>query len=129
MHLDAGFDYFKRYGVALPDETVECVCWLCIGHVSLILFPGPSSPSATVHSLALSGAFPVLADVPLAKILASSPSNRVAGYNSPIVGLRRALDLYANIRPVLDVSLSVLVLGYLLKSEARFQKILRTSRP
>ncbi|KAH7100618.1 hypothetical protein BKA62DRAFT_240263 [Auriculariales sp. MPI-PUGE-AT-0066] len=33
----------------------------------------------------------------------SSPSNRVTGYSSPIVGLRRALDLYANIRPVIDV--------------------------
>ncbi|HEU5103842.1 MAG TPA: isocitrate/isopropylmalate dehydrogenase family protein [Roseiflexaceae bacterium] len=30
----------------------------------------------------------------------SSPSHPVAGYRSPIVGLRRALDLYANIRPV-----------------------------
>ena len=30
----------------------------------------------------------------------SSPSHSVAGYRSPIVGLRRALDLYANIRPV-----------------------------
>jgi homoisocitrate dehydrogenase len=30
----------------------------------------------------------------------ASPSHPVAGYRSPIVGLRRALDLYANIRPV-----------------------------
>jgi homoisocitrate dehydrogenase len=30
----------------------------------------------------------------------SSPSHPVAGYRSPILGLRRALDLYANIRPV-----------------------------
>ena len=30
----------------------------------------------------------------------SSPSQRVAGYKSPIVGLRRALDLYACVRPV-----------------------------
>jgi homoisocitrate dehydrogenase len=30
----------------------------------------------------------------------SSPSHPVPGYRSPIVGLRRALDLYANIRPV-----------------------------
>ncbi len=30
----------------------------------------------------------------------SSPSHPVAGYRSPIVGLRRALDLYANIRPI-----------------------------
>ncbi|MCJ1438276.1 homoisocitrate dehydrogenase [Xylographa pallens] len=30
----------------------------------------------------------------------SSPSTKVAGYSSPIVALRKALDLYANIRPV-----------------------------
>ncbi|HIQ06209.1 MAG TPA: isocitrate/isopropylmalate dehydrogenase family protein [Anaerolineae bacterium] len=30
----------------------------------------------------------------------SSPSHRVPGYRSPIVQLRRALDLYANLRPV-----------------------------
>ncbi len=30
----------------------------------------------------------------------ASPSYPVAGYRSPIVGLRRALDLFANIRPV-----------------------------
>jgi homoisocitrate dehydrogenase len=29
----------------------------------------------------------------------ASPSHRVAGYSSTIVGLRRALDLYANLRP------------------------------
>src|SRR3712207_2722709 len=29
-----------------------------------------------------------------------SPSRRVAGYRSPVVGLRRALDLYACVRPV-----------------------------
>jgi homoisocitrate dehydrogenase len=30
----------------------------------------------------------------------ASPSHPVSGYSSPIIGLRRALDLYANIRPV-----------------------------
>jgi homoisocitrate dehydrogenase len=30
----------------------------------------------------------------------SSPSHTAAGYRSPIIALRRALDLYANIRPV-----------------------------
>ncbi|KAF9263601.1 mitochondrial NAD-homo-isocitrate dehydrogenase LysB [Marasmius fiardii PR-910] len=34
----------------------------------------------------------------------SSPSRKVVGYSSPIVGLRKKLDLYANIRPVLSVS-------------------------
>ncbi|KAH8830679.1 homoisocitrate dehydrogenase [Flagelloscypha sp. PMI_526] len=34
----------------------------------------------------------------------SSPSKRVAGYSSPIVALRKELDLYANIRPVIGVA-------------------------
>lgn len=33
----------------------------------------------------------------------SSPSQKVAGYSSPIVALRKAMDLYANIRPVKSV--------------------------
>ncbi|KAK7049697.1 homoisocitrate dehydrogenase [Paramarasmius palmivorus] len=33
----------------------------------------------------------------------SSPSRKVVGYSSPIVGLRKKMDLYANIRPVLSV--------------------------
>lgn len=33
----------------------------------------------------------------------SSPSHKVEGYSSPIVRLRKELDLYANIRPVIDV--------------------------
>ncbi|KAJ8592132.1 Isocitrate/isopropylmalate dehydrogenase [Rhizopogon salebrosus TDB-379] len=34
----------------------------------------------------------------------SSPSRKVAGYSSPIVALRKKMDLYANIRPVKSVS-------------------------
>ncbi|KAI0080717.1 homoisocitrate dehydrogenase [Panus rudis PR-1116 ss-1] len=34
----------------------------------------------------------------------SSPSKRVTGYSSPIVALRKKLDLYANIRPVVSVA-------------------------
>ncbi|KAI5825049.1 Isocitrate/isopropylmalate dehydrogenase [Schizophyllum commune Tattone D] len=34
----------------------------------------------------------------------SSPSKKVVGYSSPIVALRKELDLYANIRPVLSVA-------------------------
>ena len=34
----------------------------------------------------------------------SSPSRKVAGYSSPIVQLRKELDLYANIRPVVSVA-------------------------
>jgi len=33
----------------------------------------------------------------------SSPARKVAGYRSPIVALRRELDLYANLRPALSV--------------------------
>lgn len=33
----------------------------------------------------------------------SSPSHKVAGYSSPIVALRKKLDLYANVRPVASV--------------------------
>ncbi|GAA93426.1 uncharacterized protein L969DRAFT_96050 [Mixia osmundae IAM 14324] len=33
----------------------------------------------------------------------SSPSHKVEGYSSPIVRLRKELDLYANIRPVMSV--------------------------
>jgi len=36
----------------------------------------------------------------------SSPSHRVEGYRSPIVALRRELDLYANLRPVTSVPVS-----------------------
>jgi homoisocitrate dehydrogenase len=34
----------------------------------------------------------------------ASPSHPVPGYRSPIVGIRRALELYANIRPVISQS-------------------------
>ncbi|KAH9843991.1 homoisocitrate dehydrogenase [Rhodofomes roseus] len=34
----------------------------------------------------------------------SSPVNKVAGYSSPIVALRKRLDLYANVRPVISVA-------------------------
>ena len=33
----------------------------------------------------------------------SSPSQRVEGYSSPIIGLRKHFDLYANLRPILSV--------------------------
>ncbi|EJD53878.1 homoisocitrate dehydrogenase, partial [Auricularia subglabra TFB-10046 SS5] len=57
---------------------------------------GEALPEETIHALqsecdgALFGAV-------------SSPSNKITGYSSPIVGLRKTLDLYANIRPVFDV--------------------------
>lgn len=36
--------------------------------------------------------------------ICSSPSHKVAGYSSPIVALRKHLDLYANVRPVKSVN-------------------------
>jgi len=36
-------------------------------------------------------------------VVCSSPSRKVVGYSSPIVALRKKLDLYANIRPVVSV--------------------------
>jgi homoisocitrate dehydrogenase len=63
---EAGWDYFQRHGVSLPDETLALA-----READAVLFGAVGSPS-----------FPV------------------AGYRSPIVALRKALDLYANIRPV-----------------------------
>ena len=37
----------------------------------------------------------------------ASPSHAVPGYRSPIVALRRALDLYANIRPICDLRFAI----------------------
>ncbi|KAG8692648.1 homoisocitrate dehydrogenase, partial [Ceratobasidium sp. 394] len=70
VDLDAGFEYFTRHGVALPDSTVEALTQDC--------------------NAAMFGAV-------------SSPSRKVTGYSSPIVALRKKLDLYANIRPVSSV--------------------------
>ena len=67
--LPAGFEYFQKTGVALPDDTVNELKNNCDG--------------------ALFGAV-------------SSPSHKVAGYSSPIVALRKKLDLYANVRPVVS---------------------------
>lgn len=62
------------------------------GAVRLVLYPQK-----------LSETFRALAD---GIMKSSSPSERVFGYSSPIVALRKALDLYANIRPVISVRLS-----------------------
>nr|OQO28997.1 hypothetical protein B0A51_03579 [Rachicladosporium sp. CCFEE 5018] len=70
VDLDAGFEEFKRNGVALPDKTVEILKKECDG--------------------ALFGAV-------------SSPTTPTKGYSSPIVALRKRLDLYANVRPVKSV--------------------------
>lgn len=70
VNLDAGFEYFQKHGVALPQITVDTLKNEC--------------------TAAMFGAV-------------SSPSNRVEGYSSPIVALRKQMDLYANVRPVKSV--------------------------
>lgn len=61
--------------------------------------------NVTVHFLVLSGVHIFTSSVLLrAKCVGtSSPSRKVAGYSSPIVALRKKMDLYANIRPVKSV--------------------------
>ncbi|KAK3047328.1 homoisocitrate dehydrogenase [Extremus antarcticus] len=71
IDLDAGFETFKKTGVALPDKTVDTLKKECDG--------------------ALFGAV-------------SSPTTPTKGYSSPIVALRKRLDLYANVRPVKSVA-------------------------
>ena len=63
---EAGWDTFQRFGVALPQATLDVV----------------RAADAT-----LLGAV-------------QSPFGQVEGYRSPIIELRSALDLYANLRPV-----------------------------
>jgi homoisocitrate dehydrogenase len=41
----------------------------------------------------------------------SSPSHKVEGYSSPIIGMRKALDLYANLRPVISAPIKVCALA------------------
>lgn len=59
----------------------------------------------------------------------SSPSRKVVGYSSPIVALRKELDLYANIRPVVSVCISVRPANFLIKfSEGRSWSWRKTCR-
>ncbi len=63
---NAGFEYFKQSGNAIPDATLADI---------------------EACGVALFGA-------------TSSPSTKVEGYRSPILAMRKAFDLYANLRPV-----------------------------
>lgn len=75
--------------LALPIEYIELEAgWETFQRV------GTALPPATLSALrdcqgALFGAV-------------SSPSQRIEGYSSPIIALRKALDLYANLRPVVS---------------------------
>ena len=107
VNLLAGWDTFTRTGTALPHETVEYVAAnnpnmnerLKIFCVNLAF----CGMSATVRFSAQLGASYNFYNGGILIIDFSSPSKRVAGYSSPIVALRKELDLYANIRPVVSV--------------------------
>ncbi|ORX37344.1 putative isocitrate dehydrogenase [Kockovaella imperatae] len=57
---------------------------------------GKALPEATIETLKIECDAAMFGSV-------SSPSHKVPGYSSPIVALRKHLDLYANIRPVKSV--------------------------
>lgn len=76
----------------LPIETVDAEAgW------GVFERTGTALPDATVELAKASDAILFGA--------VASPSHPVPGYRSPIVGLRRTLDLYANIRPVRSLPL------------------------
>lgn len=92
IDLLAGFECFQRTGTALPNETVEvleneCDCAL-FGAVRYVRILDRSFAYNCTDK----------------RLTFSSPSRKVIGYSSPIVALRKKLDLYANIRPVSSVS-------------------------
>jgi homoisocitrate dehydrogenase len=85
--VPAALDVLRATG--LPFEFVPAEAgWECFQR------HGTSLPDATLEAARAADAILFGA--------VSSPSHPVAGYRSPIVGLRRALDLYANIRPVIS---------------------------
>lgn len=88
VDLDAGFDTFKQTGNALPDKTVDILKKECDGALfGAVRYNKASCYFKKYHRL-------------MANNNDSSPSTKVAGYSSPIVALRKRLDLYANVRPV-----------------------------
>src|SRR6476659_2745785 len=83
--IPAALDVLRATGLPFEFVTAEAG-WECFQR------HGTSLPDATLAAARAADAILFGA--------VSSPSHLVAGYRSPIVGLRRALDLYANIRPV-----------------------------
>ena len=85
--IPAALDVLAATGLAFDVRRAEAG-WECFqSH-------GAALPAATVAAAAASDA--VLFGA------VSSPSHRVPGYSSPIVGLRRELGLFANLRPALS---------------------------
>jgi homoisocitrate dehydrogenase len=83
--IPAALDVLRATGLPFEFVTAEAG-WECFKRHGASL-PDETLAAARAADAVLFGAV-------------SSPSHPVAGYRSPIVGLRRALDLYANIRPV-----------------------------
>lgn len=81
----AALAVLRASGLPLAFEEAEAG-WACFERHGTAL-PGETLNAARAADAVLFGAV-------------ASPSQPAAGYRSPIVALRRALDLYANIRPV-----------------------------
>lgn len=80
VNAQAGWDCFVRSGTALPQETVEAV-----QRADATLFGATQSP-VTGATVPPDG-------------LPSQSNGETAVYRSPILTLRKAFDLYANLRP------------------------------
>jgi homoisocitrate dehydrogenase len=83
--LPAAVEVLRATGLPLAFEQAEAG-WACFEQTGAAL-PDETLRAAQAADAILFGAV-------------SSPSRPAPGYRSPIVALRRALDLYANIRPV-----------------------------
>ncbi len=82
VEADAGWDCFLRTGTALPDATVEAVV-----RADGVLFGATQSPITGAASIPAQGS--------------AGPARGV--YRSPILELRRRFDLYANLRPTVNL--------------------------
>lgn len=80
LTAQAGWDCFVRTGTALPQETVEAV-----QRTDATLFGATQSP--------VTGATGQPGELP------TQGSGKTTVYRSPILTLRKAFDLYANLRP------------------------------
>jgi homoisocitrate dehydrogenase len=84
VEAEAGWETFRQTGTALPEETLRAA-----RDCGALLFGAVASPS---HPVACTR------PVPEAQRRVSAAEGE--GYRSPIVALRRELDVYANLRPV-----------------------------
>lgn len=84
--VQAGWDCYVRCGNALPDDTLRAV-----KIADATLFGATQSPTTGASSERSSERNPLRRD--------ALSSGRPAVYRSPILALRKQLDLYANLRP------------------------------